>query len=188
MCANAICDLRQLTPQHGPDIVMRMRGRRAYMGGIMALGVIAAVARAEPGFDQKTAIATATLSQIDTRVADIDALRAQAAGSGQGVKLSCIEEKLKRAKANAAAAKTVMDGWSVGETSPAYAQRSLDRLMLLQVYSMVYAEEAKACTGAKAGQSLDIKGDKSADENGKDERAFPVRPPKFERPPLASPF
>jgi hypothetical protein len=164
-----------------------MRGRHAYIGAIVIVGIGAAFARADKAFDDRTQTAGATLSQIETRMADIEALRGQAAAAGQGVKLSCIDEKLKRAKANLAAAKTVMDGWSLGEASPAYAQRSMDRLMLMQVYSMVYADEARACTNGKPGQSLEVKGGRGPGEDGRDEPGFPGRGPRFERPPLASP-
>jgi hypothetical protein len=159
-------------------------------------------APAPDAFQERTATATSTVSSIDARVNDIESLRAEAAKKGEAIRLSCIEEKLKRAKGNQAAAKSVMEGWQLGAANPAFSQRSLDRLLLLQVYAMVYVEEARGCTDVNAlSQGLEVKVDPNvASQNGSgtapggpSAAADPGginwnRPPRLERPPLASPF
>lgn len=137
-------------------------------------------------FELKTELANQTVGSINARVGDIEQLLRQANQEGKAVKASCIDEKLRRARNNKEVASVVMEGWSIGQNSPEYAQRQLDRLLLLQVYSMVYAEEARACADAKAAaDSLKVEITKDIPEGPKQE---PTRPPRFDRPPLASPY
>jgi hypothetical protein len=157
---------------------------------VIAVGlgaVLRAQAQTAPNpFREKTSRADSLYANVRARVVDIDKLREDAARSQQALRLSCIEEKLTRARANEAAAKVVMDGWSVGATSAEYADRSLDRLSLLSVYAMVYADEARTCSEVRAlGQSLEVKVDKALPHE-----ALPDvwRRPNLERPPLASPY
>ena len=181
---------------------------RDYQKVLWAAGVwllFAAGARADvpapkrTPFEEKTDIANQTFSAIGARVQDIEALQSQAAREGKALRQSCISEKLKRAKANQSAGKVIIEGWSLGESNLEYAQRSLDRMMLLSVYSMVYSEEARACADAdSAAEHLDVNLDKKTrgtdvDKNsrygtGDDDALNPQRPPNFERPPLASPY
>src|SRR5437899_2639323 len=131
------------------------RGYRRFVGAAAVWLLCAAGARADvptkrTPFEEKSDIANQTYSTIGARVQDIEQLKGQAAREGKSVRLSCIEEKLKRSKANQSAAKVILDGWALGETNAEYAQRSLDRMMLLSVYSMVYSEEARACADAQA--------------------------------------
>jgi hypothetical protein len=167
---------------------------RKWGAGVIVFGVLGAAALAgadtppaDPGpFAKKTELAQMTLASIDARVGDIEQLLRQANQEGKAIKASCIDEKLKRAKNNKSTAQVVMDGWAVGEHSLEYAQRQLDRLLLLQVYSMVYTEEARACVDAKAaGNSLDVQVTRDIPDAPKPD---PTRPPRFDRPPLASPF
>jgi len=189
-----------------------MKGARLRVGFILGLALLLGLAARAAGpaadpFDERTQIAGTTTANIDARVADIEVLKQQAQKDGQQVKLSCIEEKLQRAKQNQSQAKSVMDSWQLGAANQVFSQRALDRLMLLQVYAMVYSEEARACSDAKAvGQALEMKvdanvpattstavgpsgkpgasgGDGSGGDNG-----FDLRPPRLERPPLSSPF
>ncbi len=173
-----------------------MRGSWSRRLGAVALGglVLVAVARAQTPpppdpFAGKTAIATGAYGTIQARVQDIESVRADAAAHGQAVRVSCIDEKLKRARANAGTAKVIMDGWALGQGSVEYAQRSLDRLLLLQVYALVYSEEARACAEAKQiGDSLEVKVDRKLPDAPPDDHPDTGRLPHFERPPLASPF
>jgi hypothetical protein len=170
---------------------------RQWQRGAIVLGMIgaAALAGAQAGlpvsadtraFEAKTQLAQSTMASIATRIGDIEQLLRQANQEGKAIKASCIDEKLRRARTNKDAASTVMEGWSIGVGNAAYAQRQLDRMLLLQVYSMVYAEEARACTDAKAaGNSLQVEITKDIPEAPKQE---PNRPPRFDRPPLASPY
>jgi hypothetical protein len=165
----------------------------------LALAVAARAQKALPSlpdtFEERTQVANATEANIESRVTDIEMLKAQAQRDGQAVKLSCIEEKLQKSKANASQARSVMEGWAMGAVNLLFSQRTLDRLLLLQVYAMVYAEEARACSDAKAlGKALEVKIEPSVPPsagtaqtpNGDDGIGFP--PPRLERPPLASPF
>jgi hypothetical protein len=155
----------------------------AALAGAQAGGPVSADTRA---FEAKTELAQLTMGAINTRVGDIEQLLRQANQEGKAIKASCIDEKLRRARSNKDAGSTVLEGWSIGAGNPAYAQRQLDRLLLLGVYSMVYAEEARACTDAKAaGNSLQVEITRNIPEAPKQD---PTRPPRFDRPPLASPF
>lgn len=206
---NARRQLQELTLCVGPDIVLCImwgQGHKRVFGAAALWLLFAAGARADvpaPGrtpFEEKTEIANQTFSAIGARVQDIESLRAQASREGKAMRQSCIDEKLKRSKANQAAGKVIIEGWSLGESNLQYAQRSLDRMMLLSVYSMVYAEEARACADAdSAADRLDVKldqpkdgtgadGDRSRYGTSDDDLLKPQRPPNFERPPLASPY
>jgi hypothetical protein len=181
--------------------------RAGLVVGFALLYALAARAqKAADPFDERTQVAGATAAGIDARVNDINILKQQAQKDNQQVKLSCIEEKLQRAKQNQSQAKSVMDSWQLGAANPVFSQRALDRLLLLQVYAMVYAEEARACTDAKAlANGLEVKVENNVPASngapaapgsagsgggsivgGSNEFNFP--PPRLERPPLASPF
>lgn len=190
-----------------------MKGARR-VGPILAVALLLALAAraqkapppvADP-FEERTQIAGSTTANIDARVNDIEILKQQAQKQGQQVKVSCIEEKLQRAKQNQSQARSVMDSWQLGAGNAVFSQRSLDRLMLLQVYAMVYAEEARACTDAKGvGQALAVKvepgvpstttgpgrgpgGGGGGGFGGETGGNFTFPPPRLDRPPLASPF
>jgi hypothetical protein len=184
-----------------------MRGAaRSIILGAAALGVVAIAVRAHAKgdlFEERTAVATSTVTNIEARVADINTMRAQAQREGQAIKLSCIEDKLTRAKTNLAAAQQVMESWQLGMSNPAFSQRSIDRLLLLQVYAMVYSEEARACTDAQAIKSgIEVKVEPNVPPSDNPQKpptggpappvggddGIPWRPPRLERPPFASPF
>lgn len=144
-------------------------------------------AEAPTTLDGKRALGTQTYQSIEERVRDIEALRAEAEEKGQGLRRSCIEEKLKRAKENAKAAAIAHEGMAVGE-DPEYVGRQLDRLFTLSVYAMVYIEEARSCvTAKKAASSLELDVDKRIETDG-DDKSGPGAPLPFGRPPLASPY
>jgi hypothetical protein len=185
-----------------------MRGAaRSIILAAAALAVVAIAVRAQAKgdlFEERTAIATSTVANIEGRVGEIAAMSAQAQREGQEVKRSCIEDKLARAKINLTGAHQVMESWQLGASNPAFSQRSIDRLLLLQVYAMVYAEEARTCTdaqGVKAGIELKVEPNvpPSSDNPQKPptggpappiggDDGIPWRPPRLERPPFASPF
>ena len=158
---------------------------------LAAGGLVVYAQQAANPLAEKTAAATSAYGTIQARVGDIESLRADANGKGQTIRQACIDEKLKRAKHNLSAAKTVMDGWALAQNNPDFAQRSLDRLLLMQVYAFVFVEEARACSEVKATapDQVEIRVDHTVpsgdDGNGATD---PVRPPRFERPPLASPL
>jgi hypothetical protein len=138
--------------------------------------------------DGKRALGTQTYQNIEDRVKDIEALRIEAEQKGQGLRKSCIEEKLKRAKENAKAAAIAHEGMSVGGDIE-YVGRQLERLFTLNVYAMVYIEEARACvTAKKAAASLEVDVDKRVTDADRDDRPSPGTPVPFGRPPLASPY
>jgi hypothetical protein len=186
-----------------------MRGAKANRNRlillVIATGGIALVARADnpgPSFKDRTSLATQAYSLIEGRTGEITASKSEAGSKGQSNRVKCIEEKLKRAQQNQAAAKVVMEGWSLGESNPEYAQRSIDRLLLMQVYALVYAEEARACSDERPGPigAVELKVDTGAtgtngggaNANGTpgtgniDDDDNPTRRPKPERPPYAS--
>jgi hypothetical protein len=143
-------------------------------------------------FESKTATANNALTSIRARVTDIENLKKQADQEGKKAKSSCIEEKLQRAKTNEGAAGSIMDGWALGASDSAFAQRQVDRLLLLQVYGTVYYEEARACGDGRPGSTGDERpgvpggpGQLPPPPPGAD---VPSRPPRFDRPPPLSPY
>jgi hypothetical protein len=163
--------------------------RGAIVIGVLAITALAVAGPIAPAtFESRSDIALATQKSIIVHTDEIQQLLTTATQEGKAVKASCIQEKLRRAQKNKDAADTVMNGWGLGKDDPDYAQRQLDRILLLQVYSMVYAQEARACTEVKAtadsNQLVITNGSTTPQEPIQD----PTRPPFFERPPLASAF
>jgi hypothetical protein len=169
---------------------------RPWHRGAIVLGVlgIAALAFAGPAVlhpqtvESRTDIAKATEKSIITHVSEIESLLSDAQSQGKAVKAGCIKEKLVRAQKDEAAAETVMKGWSLGADDTDYAQRQLDRILLLQVYSMVYAQEARACKDAKPASDVNQIEITNGTAQPQAPVQDPIKPPFFERPPLASPF
>jgi hypothetical protein len=168
---------------------------RQWHRGAIVIGVLVAAGLAVAGpiqpatFESRTGVAEATQKSIITHAAEIEQMLSQANSEGKVVKAGCIQEKLKKAKNAETAAETIMKGWSLGTNDPDYAQRQLDRILLLNIYSMIYADEARACTEAKPT----VEGNVMSTTNvGSSAPIVPgqdaTRAPFFERPPPATPF
>jgi hypothetical protein len=138
-------------------------------------------------FAEQTKRGRESAESIDGHIGEIEALLAKAVKEGKALKASCIEEKLRLTRHLQGSAKSVQDGWSMGEANPAFAQRNLDRMLLLQLYASIYAEEAHACVDSQElGQPLAV-GYARPNDTAPTGLA-PVPPVFFERPPLSSPF
>jgi hypothetical protein len=126
------------------------------------------------------------VSSIQARIYEIEALRTRAASQGQAIKVSCIDEKLRRARANLATAKSEQRKWPAIQDQPAAAKASLENLQLQELYALAQSQDARACTDGK-----DIELNVVVRVEGTSPTISPldpVRAPTFERPPLASPF
>jgi|GEM_PF-5438456 len=139
----------------------------------------APVAAGAVGLDRPAA-ARQALSSIDDRVHDIETLRQAASRDGQATRLSCIDDKLRKAKTARTEAAQL-----VGEAN---VQTAFDQILLRQVYAIVYAEEARACADLKpVGPAGPVQGDKPG--NNTPEIPNPVTDvPVVVRPPLASTY
>ena len=187
-----------------------MTGRRftcaAGLGLVFALGLWATVAHGDDHFVRKTDEADRTLTFIDRMTSSIEAMRSDAGARGQAMRISCLDVQLKAARDNRAVARGIRARWGAGEESLEYLNRSTERLMRLQVYAMVFEDEARGCVGAdRVVKSLEVtrtgnRGDRGLNTgpnrgtnsgSGAGDDAFaPISPdsPRLERPPLASPF
>jgi hypothetical protein len=152
----------------------------------LALGGVAAAQQTPPAdpFAKRTEIVTGALQNIHERIGEIGVVRADASSKGQTLRTACIDSKLEKAKSALSSANTIMKGWSLGKDDPAFAERSTDRMLLMQLYSAIALEEARACQEPKPQSGLDVVAPTMPKEIGFD----PARPPRFDRPPLASPY
>jgi hypothetical protein len=128
-----------------------------------------------------------TITTLVGYVSQTEALRQNALHNGAAIKASCIEDKLRHLRTTLEAVKNIQSTWSVGSQNPAYAQRTMDRLVTLELSGNSYFEEARACTEARDSKfELEV----IVPPNLPD--APPPwsiqTPPTFERPPLASPY
>jgi len=170
----------------------RRRGALVAVVSFAVLGVAFAAPSTLGSFESKTTQANNAVAAIRGRVADIETLKKQAEQEGKKFKAGCIEEKLQRARANEGAAGVIMDGWGLGAADLGYAQRQLDRLLLLQVYAMVYYEDARACGDARVGGAGDTRPPGAPPLGGDPPPPAPPpeipRPPRFDRPPPLSAY
>jgi hypothetical protein len=145
---------------------------------------VAAAQQAPDPFAKRTEIVTGALQNIHERINEIGVIRADASAKGQVNRTACVASKLEKAKAALSSANTIMEGWSLGKDDPHYAERSTDRMLLMQLYATIALEEARACQEPKPQSGLEVVAPILPGET----RYDPARPPRFERPPLASPY
>jgi len=142
-------------------------------------------------------------ASIDQLTGFIGTASATAGSNGQSIKKSCIDEIYAGALSNLAAAKRIRANWATGQSSPDYADRTLQRMVRLQVYAMVFEQEARGCkdmndasTALRERQAVAASGvvDRFGVDVGQRGGAGIVNPfgnapeIRLERPPLASPF
>jgi hypothetical protein len=144
------------------------------------------VAFADDTIARDAAVPAEKVTSIQAHIYEIDALRLRAAQAGQALKVSCIEEKLRRTRTALAIAKGEQRKWPAIQGQPAAARASLDNLQLQELYALAMAQDARACTD---GKELELKVLVHVDGPARpDPVTAPVPAPTFERPPLASPF
>jgi hypothetical protein len=156
---------------------------------VLAFGAVvaASLARAQTTFESGSQQINAMRSAIASRVPEIEALRNRALKEGSPLKVSCIEEKLKRARANAALSNKDIAAWPATRERPPEQLRVLEHMRLLDLYSMTFVQDARACVDAHAAEStlqVVVEGAPTTPPTAID----PVPPPTLERPPLASTF
>jgi hypothetical protein len=126
---------------------------------------------------------------IDERIGQIQSLRAEADRQGQGVRRSCIEEKLKRAQVHREAALKL-------SVEAVTNERSWDMVLVKQLMVTVLVEEARACVDIKAPTGpvfADRPDNTSSAPNGPPSGVVAIPPlatpiPTLDRPPLASTY
>jgi hypothetical protein len=154
---------------------------------LLVLLGIGARAEGQASFESQTTTLHDAISAIQDKIREVDALKTQAIREGQAVRASCIEDKLRKIKVALHSAMVVQEGWSVARDNPAFAGRSMDRILLLKLYSVAHADDAYSCADAKGAQATVLKIDVPPPEGGATP-LDPVTPPTIERPPLASPY
>jgi hypothetical protein len=165
-----------------------------WLAGVVLLGVsgvVSAQAVRSASFEQQTSTADEQMTTIARAVTEIEALRADAQKKNQAMRLSCIEEKLKSARASQIAAKQLrLDFGRFAALNPGYASRTLQRMLDLRLSAEAHEQDARACTDStNVSFNLEVQVDKRL--QGKDPPfATPSfqTSPTFERPPLSSPF
>jgi hypothetical protein len=129
------------------------------------------------------------LSSIEKHLREIQGLLADATSKNEALRMSCIEDKLKKTQVILGAGKTIKRDWALGQQNPGFAKRSLDRLIELQLYATIYDEEAHACVDSRTvAFSLQVQVDKRVPQLPPWGTPPVDRSPTFERPPLGSPF
>jgi hypothetical protein len=120
---------------------------------VVVTGVaLSAVALAQ---DEMPATTTRIHSIVGSIIADVNTtsvLKDKALHDGAAIKASCIEDKLRRLQAVLETGRAVEQSWSTAQKSPAYGQRTLDRMNVLELSANSLAEEARVCTDAKTLQ------------------------------------
>jgi hypothetical protein len=176
---------------------MRARAARSSTGrriakGFGLLGLLALGARAGgQEFEHQTIQLHDAIGTIQEKAKEVEALKVQAVREGQAIKASCIEDKLRKIKVALHSATVVEDGWSVGRDNPAFAARSMDRVLLLKLYAVAHADDAYNCADTKTAQTTVVKVDSTQPTGqaaGPTIPFDPIPPPVIERPPLASPY
>jgi hypothetical protein len=158
----------------------------SHLFGLAAVLCVCGVAVADDTLGLDTDAPAQKVSSIQSRIYEIEALRLRAAQAGQAIKVSCIEEKLRRTRASLATAKSEQRRWPAIQSQPAAARASLENLQLQELYALAMAQDARACTD---GKELDLSVVVRVDGPARPDPATDtVRAPTFERPPLASPF
>ena len=140
-------------------------------------------------FEQRTQFVGKTIKSIDGRIEEVAQLRARALKEGSAVKVSCIDDKLRKLRAALDAAKVIEGGWHLARLNEPFADRSMDRLRVLEILAVANADAAYACTDAHlAGIKMTTQVEVTVDVPVGATGASAVRPPVIERPPLASPY
>src|SRR3954465_14068429 len=95
-------------------------GRRHFLliGGVVWS---AAPAAADPTVDREATLQQ-VLVAIDADVGDVSTLSATVAAQSKPVKQTCVDEKLRQLKANAAAARSLQSDWVSGPRNPSFAK------------------------------------------------------------------
>ena len=138
-------------------------------------------------FDEQTREIEQSVSEIVSRVGEVQGIRQRTGVQDSPIKTSCVDEKLRHVRASLQSAKVVMSGWKLARTNRGYGQRSLSRMRILKLYATAATDGAYACSDGRAGTTTmktDFKDPALPMPLGLDV----VRPPNIERPPLASPY
>ena len=159
---------------------------------VLGLGLGATVVYGDEAFERRTQEADRTIALINQLTMSIESMRADAAAHGQAMRASCLDGKLKGARENRSAARAVRSHWDAAQDSVEYRERSMERILRLQVYAMVFEDEARGCASEEMlAKALEIVGPKGGNgfvtTNTTASNDAPP-PPHLDRPPLASPF
>ena len=154
---------------------------------IVSVAALSAAARGDYASDG--ARIAQVQAQVDQLVRQVEALRADAAGKGEAIRASCIEEKLKALRNYARAIDIIHDSWPSAAHNPAFAQRSLQRVDAIVAGSNGYAADARACNeGRESDVRFTVKVEVSTEPPPGNLGGGPLPLGPFERPVLASPY
>jgi hypothetical protein len=166
---------------------MGRRGVKRW-GWAVAACSIAFVAHADELFERKTREADSMVSIIDQLTRAVEAERNAAAERGQSLRMSCLETQVRAAHDNQKVAHKIRESWDVAADSIEYRERSMERLVRLQVYALVFQDQARACASAESvAHALAAEAPPPPAPAGSSDGLAPDQP-RLERPPLASPF
>jgi hypothetical protein len=91
-------------------------------------------------------------TNIDTGIKDIEAIRVRALRAGEALRLSCVDEKLRRARNVKSRAKTDSAAWSGTQGSSAAQEKVLSAMRVHELYVLAFVEEARACVSAQVAK------------------------------------
>ena len=179
-----------------------MRPNRAFFASLTRLSGVAAVLLASgvvsgqqpaprpASLEEQTASADEQMATIQRSIGEIETLRSDAQKKNEAIRLSCIEERLKAARASQTAAKQLrVDLGRFAPQNPGFGTRTLQRLLDLRLAAEAHLQDARACTDSSSMQfSLEVQVDKRIPPGATSQTPTFEAAPTLERPPLASPF
>ena len=112
---------------------------------LLAAGLVVTKVRADELFDRRTREADQIVAYIAQLTSTIAAKRAEAAAAGHAMVVSCLDTQLKAARENQAVAQVIRKNWEAAREGLEYRERSMERLLKLQVYGMVFDDDARHC-------------------------------------------
>jgi hypothetical protein len=161
------------------------------LAATLALGLLAlappAGAQQPQSFEAQTAALDKIVTKVNARIKEVEELRKVAVREGAALKLSCINEKLKKLRETRDNLRLIREGWQLGKTNRQFADRSLDRANILQLLANTTADEAYLCVDTRALATTTVTVETDMPDVPPAEPEIP-RPTVLERPPLASPY
>ena len=137
-------------------------------------------------YQEQTREVAESAGRIADSIPEVEGLRGQAERLGDASRIACIDEKLGRIRSSRDASDVIRRSWPTARSDHAFASRTVDRMRLLKLYAISAVDEAHRCSDAKIRTETVVSIQRGIPEIGR--LGDPVRPPIFERPPLASPY
>src|SRR5262245_26229843 len=129
-----------------------MLERRLAIGILLVGGSVSSVAFADDPFVSGTAAVAKMNTNIDTGIKDMEAIRVRAVRDGEALRLSCVDEKLRRARTVKTRAKSDSAAWAGTKESTAAQEKVLSAMRVHELYVLAFVEEARACVSAQVAK------------------------------------